>query len=237
MSRTINEINVHCSATRPGWMAEATGPARIAEIRRWHVQTNGWRDIGYHYLIDRDGQIHPGRPVASPGAFEPKVNATAIGICLLGGYGSAATDAFDQHYTPDQDESLRTLIGKLRSEHPGVRRVTGHNDYSSKACPGFKVGRWLAGKPPQRSFAESGTAIGSGTATAAAGGLAVVEVAAQATSEVRTAIAEVQTAGAEAKAAAANTADPMRWVLIAVILAGAAFALYRRWVDWQAGRR
>lgn len=237
MSRSITEINVHCSATRPGWMAERTGADRIAEIRRWHVQTNGWRDIGYHYLIDRDGQVYDGRPVAQPGAFEPKVNANAIGICLLGGYAAAATDAFEQHYTPDQGDALRGLVDSLREQHPGIRRVTGHNDYAAKGCPGFKVQRWLDRKPPQRSFAESGTAIGSGTATAAAGGLAVVEVAAQATSEVRTALADVKTAGAEVKAAAADTADPLRWVLIVLVIAGAAFALYRRWVDWQAGRR
>lgn len=234
--RAITEINIHCAATRPVWMAGSTPAQRVAEIRRWHTQLNGWADIGYHYVVDRDGTVTPGRPIARSGAFEPKVNRTAIGICLVGGYGSAATDSFSEHYTPEQDVALRELIERLQAEHPTIKRVTGHNDYSPKACPGFKVQRWLAGKP-ERSFAESGTAIGSGTATAAASGLALVEVAAVATKEVRTAVEEARTARTEAQAAAADAADPLRWVLIAVIIAGAAFALYRRWVDWQAGRR
>lgn len=235
--RTITEINIHCSATKPGWMATESGDRRVAEIRRWHVQDNGWADIGYHWIIDRDGTAYRGRHIERTGAFEPRVNATAIGVCLIGGYGAAATDDFATHYTPDQDVALRALIETLQQEHPGARKITGHNDYSPKACPGFKVARWLARKPAQRSFAESGTAIGSGTATAAAGGLAVVEVAAQATAQMRGAMAEVQTAKAEVKQAAADTADPLRWLLIALVIAGAAFALYRRWADWQAGRQ
>lgn len=226
--RRIDEINIHCAATRPGWMAGRTGAERVAEIRRWHVEQNGWADIGYHFLIDRDGRVYPGRPVQRTGAFEPKVNATAIGVCLLGGHGAAATDAFEAHYTPEQADALRDLIEQLRAEHPGIRKVTGHNDYSSKGCPGFKVGRWLAGKPSERSFAESTTAAGAGSATVAAGGLAVVEVM-PLLSDTRSAIEQARDTTAQA--------DPLRWVLLAVILAGAAYALWARWRDWKAGRR
>lgn len=226
--RTINEINIHCAATRPGWMAGRTGAERVAEIRRWHVEQNGWADIGYHYLIDRDGTVYPGRPVQRTGAFEPRVNATAIGVCLLGGHGAAATDAFDAHYTPEQGDALRALIDELRASHPSIRKVTGHNDYSSKGCPGFKVGRWLAGRPAERTFAESGTAAGAGSATVAAGGLAVVEL--------MPLLADTRAAVEQARATT-TPADPLRWVLLAIVLAGAAYALWRRWADWQAGRQ
>jgi len=233
-TRTITEINVHCSATRPEWMQNRSGPEKVAEIRRWHTEQNGWRDIGYHWIIDRDGMVYTGRRESSPGAFEPQVNARGVGICLIGGFGSSANDAFEQHYTHEQGEALRELIEQIKDRHIGVKKVTGHNDYSPKACPGFKVARWLDGKQPQRAFVQSGTAIGSGTATVAAGGLAVAEVypAIQALSA-----GTQELKGAVEQAKAVEQADPMRWVLIALIIAGAAFALYRRWADWQRGRQ
>jgi hypothetical protein len=235
-ARRITEINIHCAATKPGWMAGRPGLDKVAEIRRWHVQDTGWSDIGYHYVIDRDGGVYRGRSEQKVGAFEPKTNARAIGICLVGGYGSSATDAFSQHYTPEQEATLRRLISALQDKHAGITRVTGHNDYSTKACPGFKVDRWLKNQPA-RVFTESKTAAGSGAAVAAGGGLAGVEVVkllSEATTETKTAVTEAQAAKAEAMAA---PADPLRWVLLAVIIIGAGVALYQRWRDWQAGRQ
>ncbi len=225
--RRIDEINIHCAATRPTWMSERTGAERVAEIRRWHIQQDGYSDIGYHYVIDRDGRHYEGRPIARTGAFEPKVNARGIGVCLLGGHGSAANDPFEKHYTAEQDAALRALIDELRQRYPGIKRVSGHNEYSAKGCPGFSVPRWLDGKPPVRTFAESHTAIGAGTATTAATALAGVEIVAALT-DARAAVEQAQ---------AVPPADPLRWVLLAVVLAGAAYALWRRWRDWQAGRR
>lgn len=238
--RKVTEINVHCAATKPGWWAGKTSVERVAEIRRWHVQDNGWRDIGYHFVIDRDGSVHTGRKLSETGAFEPKVNAFAVGVCLIGGYGSAATDEFSKHYTPDQDEALRKLIGKLQEQFPSVTKVTGHNDYASKACPGFNVSRWLAGKTGPRSLIASKTAQGSAAAALAGGTLGateLVKVASDVTREVRTSVDEVKTARTEATAAAADVADPLRWVLIAVIVIGAVLALLRRWIDWHKGRQ
>ncbi|MCA3738768.1 MAG: hypothetical protein IM673_12020, partial [Phenylobacterium sp.] len=57
----VREIILHCSATRPEWMGNAPLSAKRAEIRRWHMQDRGWRTIGYHWLIDFDGQRAAGR--------------------------------------------------------------------------------------------------------------------------------------------------------------------------------
>ena len=232
--RRINEINIHCSATSPNWMAQRTGAERVAEIRRWHVEDNKWRTIGYHWVIDRDGRLYPGRPESQTGAFEPKVNATAIGVCLLGGHGSAATDEFHEHYTDEQDSALRGLIADIQERYPTVKRITGHNDYSSKACPGFKVARWLDYKPSIRTFSATGTARGSSLALAGGGALATVELLPlidtinDATAHLHSAVEQTQ---------AVEETNPLRWVLIALILAGAGFALWRRWVDYRAGRK
>lgn len=227
--RNITEIQVHCSATRPSWMAADSLADKVAEIRKWHVRDNGWRDIGYHFLIDRDGEVATGRPLEMVGAFDPAVNARAVGICLIGGHGSQQNDAFEQHFTEAQDDALRTLIEQLRSQFQGVRKVTGHNDYSGKACPGFRVGSWLNRSRP-RAFIASHTAVSSGTAALGGGGLVALDM----LGEIQGQVQQVQQASADTAMAAH---DPLKWVLLALVVCGAGYALWRRWVDWQRGRQ
>lgn len=144
--RPINEIIVHCSATRADWMAGQPTSAKVAEIRRWHVKDRGWRDIGYHYLIDRDGTIATGRPVDQVGAHVAGHNTGTVGVCLIGGHGSNENDQFSDHFTARQDEELRRLLKDLQQRF-GIKKITGHNQYAAKACPGFRVSEWLAQKP------------------------------------------------------------------------------------------
>lgn len=144
--RPITEIIVHCTATRPDWWAGRRTSDKVREIKRWHVQDRGWSDIGYHFLIDRDGTIAKGRDIAKDGAHVQGHNRGTIGISLFGGHGSAETDQFADNFTPQQDAALRNLIGDLRKQYGNVP-VTGHNQYAAKACPGFNVPAWLTGKP------------------------------------------------------------------------------------------
>lgn len=169
--RKIDEIIIHCAATRPNWMAGESADAKRDEIRRWHVEENGWRDIGYHYVIDRDGQVARGRPLPSAGAHTYGHNTNSIGVCLIGGHGSSVNDPFSAHFTDEQDMALRTLISELQRSFVGIKKISGHNDYTkAKACPGFQVGRWFAGKSAQRPLMASTTLqastaqIGSGAA-------------------------------------------------------------------------
>ena len=112
--RQINEIILHCSATKPEWMRGQRGEAKVAEIRRWHMSApNNWRDIGYHYLIDRDGLIYPGRPVQQTGAHGKGRNTGTIGICLIGGHGAGAHDKFHDHFTPAQEKALLRQLARL----------------------------------------------------------------------------------------------------------------------------
>lgn len=142
-SRLVDEIVVHCSATRPEWMAGATLADKRDEIRRWHL-ANGWKDIGYHWLIDRDGKVMAGRPETVVGAHVEGHNTGTLGVCLIGGHGSAETDAFARNFTVAQDASLRQLILGI-GMRTRIRRVSGHNEYAAKACPGFNVPDWLRG--------------------------------------------------------------------------------------------
>jgi len=182
--RQIDEIIVHCSATRPEWMDGHSVEAKRDEIRRWHIEDRGWRDIGYAMIIDRDGSVADGRDLDGDGdtfddigAHAKGRNSRSVGVCLLGGFGSSATDEFADNFTPEQDAALRRVIARVKNYIGRDIPVKGHNDYANKACPGFNAARWYAHKPSVRgSIAESNTMQASavGAVTAAGSGVAAV---------------------------------------------------------------
>jgi len=149
---TITKITVHCSATKASWLMDQPNPLekQIAEIKRWHVEDNGWSDIGYHHLIGRKGEHGLGTtPETSPGAHVGGMNTGNIGVCLIGGRGSSADDRIDQHFTEAQIAALKTLLLTLKKRYPGAT-IHGHNEFDNKACPGFDVQAWLRTWLPQQ---------------------------------------------------------------------------------------
>lgn len=129
--RRIDEIIVHCAATPEG------RDISIETIRGWHLQ-NGWKDIGYHYVVLLDGTVAAGRPEAQIGAHVSGHNTGTLGICYVGGVASDGKTAKDTR-TPDQKAALLDLARGLISKYPAIAKVTGHNQYAAKACPSFDV--------------------------------------------------------------------------------------------------
>lgn len=126
--RIINEIIIHCSATPEG------KDYTVEQIRQWHKQ-RGFSDIGYHYVIYRDGSIHSGRPIERIGAHCLKHNAHSIGVCYIGGVAKDGKTPKDTR-TDAQKESLIKLIKELKAKYPKAT-VHGHREYANKACPCF----------------------------------------------------------------------------------------------------
>jgi N-acetylmuramoyl-L-alanine amidase len=179
--RKIKKVIIHCAATRPDWMADCSDLEQVQEIRRWHVEDNGWNDIGYHAYISRTGQILQARPVEIAGAHTKGQNSDSIGVCLAGGFGSSSDDRAVDHYTPAQLASLWKFIKDVRFTYGENITVSGHNDYSPKACPGFPVARWMAGMSileaqsqsiPRAKATQSKTIKASGISIAASLGSA-----------------------------------------------------------------
>lgn len=126
--RQIKEIIIHCANSPEG------RDVRAEDIKRWHTKERGWKDIGYHYIIDLDGTIEPGRPIEVSGAHCTGHNADSIGICYVGGC-DAEMQPKDTR-TEEQKASLITLLKYLVAKYPGAK-IYGHRDFSSKACPSF----------------------------------------------------------------------------------------------------
>lgn len=131
--RKITKIILHCSATPEG------KDYTVETIRRWH-KAQGFADIGYHYVIYRDGTIHNGRPMNQVGAHTSGHNTGSVGICYIGGVAADGKTAKDTR-TPAQKEAMYTLC-KLLMDTLGIKEVHGHNEYAAKACPSFDVKKW-----------------------------------------------------------------------------------------------
>lgn len=104
-----------------------------AQVRRYHLSL-GWLDIGYHYVIERDGTVVPGRSLSLQGAHctAGGMNARGIGVALLGNL---------ENHPPlaSQRISLDALLLELcRRFNIPAQNVLGHREVpgAATACPG-----------------------------------------------------------------------------------------------------
>ncbi len=107
---------------------------RLRTIQRYAMQTRGWVDTPYHFLIDRQGVIYEGRPVAVVGDTATDYDPTGhVSVTLLGDYDVQET-------TPAQVEALVALAGWLCLAYDiPPEAIAGHRDYAATSCPGETV--------------------------------------------------------------------------------------------------
>ena len=130
--RTITELIVHCSATPEG--VDYT----VDDIRKWHKQ-QGWSDIGYHYVVYRNGLIVDGRDVDLIGAHCLKGghNTHSIGICYVGGVDKDDVKKSKDTRTHEQRAALKAILIDLKRLYPNAK-IYGHRDFDKgKDCPSF----------------------------------------------------------------------------------------------------
>lgn len=130
--REIKSIILHCSATPEG------KDFTVEDITRWHKE-RGFRTIGYHYVVYRDGTVHNGRPVEQIGAHCYGHNKNSIGVCYIGGLMADGKTSKDTR-TTEQKEALYQLCYDLMDRFDiGMEDIHCHNEYDKKACPSFKI--------------------------------------------------------------------------------------------------
>lgn len=128
--RNIKEIIIHCSDTPEG------KDYTVADIRAWHLARN-FSDVGYHYIIYRDGSIHLGRDINISGAHCKNHNSISIGICYIGGRAAVGIKPKDTR-TVAQKKALLQLLKELKKMYPNAT-IHGHKEFAAKACPCFEV--------------------------------------------------------------------------------------------------
>ncbi|MGY1498288.1 peptidoglycan recognition protein family protein [Streptomyces sp. QTS52] len=150
----------HTASGNKYWCSDV--PSLIRGIYRFHVESSGWRDIGYNFLIDRCGNIYEGRAggLAKPvmGAHTLGFNTDSMGIAVLGTFGSSkpsksAVGAIARltawklglyGANPNGKTYLKSGGGNLYQKGMNVRLnvISGHRDGFATECPG----RLLYGK-------------------------------------------------------------------------------------------
>ena len=142
--KTIEAIIIHCSATKEGQNFKAS------DIDRWHKE-QGWKMIGYNFVIDLDGKIETGRPLSMTGAHCKGWNDKSIGIVYIGGLDKNGKPKDTR--TPAQKAAMNDLVYRLLDQYPTITKIMGHRDTSPdlngdgvitpneflKCCPCFDV--------------------------------------------------------------------------------------------------
>ncbi len=141
--RKIDEIIIHCSATREGQHFT------VEDIDRWH-KARGFAKIGYHLVVYLDGSVHKGRELSEIGAHCTGRNGNSIGICYIGGLDKDGKPKDTR--TEDQKVILLKELKSLCEQFP-IKSIIGHRDASPdkngngiidpyeriKECPCFDV--------------------------------------------------------------------------------------------------
>lgn len=130
LPREIKLLVIHCSATR------CNAPFTVEQLRQCHLQ-RGFKDIGYHFYITRDGEIHHCRPISEPGAHARGFNRHSVALCYEGGLNEQGHPADTR--TKAQRYALLDLLTILKHQYPEAQ-IVGHYQLSAtiqKACPCF----------------------------------------------------------------------------------------------------
>ena len=75
--KSVKYLVLHCSATR------CNQDYPVEQLRRDHL-ARGFRDIGYHFYVRKDGSCTQHRLLLEVGAHARPYNRCSIGICYEG---------------------------------------------------------------------------------------------------------------------------------------------------------
>lgn len=119
----------------------------------WHVNGNGWDDIGYNWLVDPNGVIYKGRAWKSDtqenimGAHNSGKNSGTVGICFIGNYVSTIPSENGLNKVASIAAFLCNKYGidpEGQSYHAAISRVndniSGHGQSGGGTeCPGIQM--------------------------------------------------------------------------------------------------
>ena len=127
-------------------VSPSSNPARqVRAIQAFHMDTRGWCDLGYHFLVGSDGRVYEGRPLHLRGAHVANQNTGSIGVSFMGCFHSSQCTSFPPNRPPEaMVRAAGSLLGRLSRMYAiplDADAVRGHRDFpgASTSCPGDYV--------------------------------------------------------------------------------------------------
>lgn len=127
--RKIDYIVMHCTATDQS--------AKVSSIVKYWAERLGWRNPGYHFIIDAEGEVTQLQPLDKASNGVRGYNAHSIHVSYIGG-----KDRDDR--THAQMVAQQAIVKGLHGMFPDAK-IQGHCDFPKvrKSCPRFNVAEWL----------------------------------------------------------------------------------------------
>jgi N-acetyl-anhydromuramyl-L-alanine amidase AmpD len=119
-------VVVHCTAS-----PDSADHIGVDEVRMWHKQ-RGWSDVGYHWIVTKQGEVQQGRVEDIAGAHAYGYNSKSIGICWVG-----LNSCLHQ-----QLDSLTAKIAEIVIKYDiPIDNVVGHCELPGvrKTCPNLSM--------------------------------------------------------------------------------------------------
>ncbi|RWS08071.1 peptidoglycan recognition protein-like protein [Dinothrombium tinctorium] len=129
----VKHVFIHHTATGR-CDSQVSCSASMRSIQNFHMDSNGWNDIGYNFLIGGDGNIYEGRGWNVEGAHTRGFNRNGIAISFIGNYQ-------EQDAPSDMIEAAKKLIkcGVNKGYIVKKYQLHGHRDANPTLCPGNKL--------------------------------------------------------------------------------------------------
>ncbi|MBX2873883.1 MAG: N-acetylmuramoyl-L-alanine amidase [Saprospiraceae bacterium] len=142
VSTDPSHIIVHHSGDNLVWPVGTDFKLVVQAYWDQHVNTNGWADIGYNWLIDRNGIIYEGRGDGVRGAHFSCMNQSTTGICLIGNFELEVPSAAALNKLKDltaweaSDKNIDVLTGSQHtSSQLDLFHLSGHRDGNPSTTP------------------------------------------------------------------------------------------------------
>src|SRR3990167_10357219 len=98
----------HTGGTNANQLAD-TSHHTFEMVKQYHLSL-GWEDIGYHFFINKAGEVAPGRNENYHGAHTAGYNTKSIGVCLAGNFDATLP-------TKAQESALQALLEMLQKKY------------------------------------------------------------------------------------------------------------------------
>ena len=138
-ARQPNGRNTTAWSSRTGFVVHHSGAdddQTVKQIQNYHMDTRGWSDVGYNFLIDKHGRIYEGRGWTVIGAHAAGHNTANIGVCVIGDYS--------KNLPPEATlDALAWLYDEANRRKGSTLAVRTHRMVGSTSCPGDKLHSWV----------------------------------------------------------------------------------------------